>query len=122
MEGGRAKERRGGEGEGGGAHTVHVIKAEKMNKEKHTYPKAADLHRLFLGTLLNLLLLKLPRGSALDSQEKSKTEMISTRLGNSNKIHTCMPEKKGGRIDRGLEREGLEGGAGRGGVGGQRGD
>ena len=44
-----------------------------MNKEKHTYPKAADLHRLFLGTLLNLLLSKLPQGSALDSQEKSKT-------------------------------------------------
>ena len=58
---------------------------------------------------MNLLLLKLPQGSALDSQEKSKTEIISTRLGNSNKIHKCMPEKKGGRIDRGLEREGLEG-------------
>ena len=108
-----------GEGRGGGAHTVHVIKAEKMNKEKHTYPKAADLHRLFLGTLLNLLLLKLPRGSALDSQEKSKTEMISTRLGNSNKIHTCMPEKKGGGVEKG--RAGEEGtgrrGAGRRGAG-----
>ena len=66
--------------------------------------------------------LKLPQGSAVDSQEKSKTEMISTSLGNSNRIHTGMPEKQGGRIDRGLEREGLEGVAGRGGVGGQRGD
>ena len=31
----------------GESHTVHVIKAEEMNKEKHTYPKAADLYCLF---------------------------------------------------------------------------
>ena len=28
-------------------HTLHVIKADKINMEKHTYPKTADLFRLF---------------------------------------------------------------------------
>ena len=34
----------GGAGEGRESHTLHVMKAEEINKEKHTYPKAADLH------------------------------------------------------------------------------
>ena len=37
----------GVKGMGWGSHTVHVIKAEEMNKEKHTYPKAADRRRIF---------------------------------------------------------------------------
>ena len=59
-----------------------------------------------------MLLLILPRGSALHSPEKTTTEMISTRLDNSNKIHPCTAEKKGmvrGYKGEGLEGEGLEG-------------
>ena len=38
--GGRTLEGRGDEGDGGGGtHTLHEIKAEEMNKEKHTYLK-----------------------------------------------------------------------------------
>ena len=38
--GGRAKERRGDKGDGGGGtQKLHEIKAEEMNKEKHTYLK-----------------------------------------------------------------------------------
>ena len=28
-------------------HTIHVIKADKINMEIHTYPIAADFRRLF---------------------------------------------------------------------------
>ena len=44
--------------------------------------------------------------------EKTKTEMISTRPDNSNKIHPSTAEKKGrvrGWNGEGLEGEGLEG-------------
>ena len=46
---------------GGGGHThyIHVIKAKEINKEKHTYPKAADLHGLFEGIALYVFLLLL---------------------------------------------------------------
>ena len=67
-----------------------------------------------------MLLQILPPGSALHSPEKTKTEMISSRLDNSNKIHQSTAEKKGrvrGWNAEGLEGEGLEGrGAGGGGV------
>ena len=33
--------------EGEGGHIQHIIKAEKINKEKHTNPKSADLHGVF---------------------------------------------------------------------------
>ena len=43
----------GAEGEGGKGSlytTVqcHIIKADEIKNEKHTYPKAADLHHIFL--------------------------------------------------------------------------
>ena len=53
----------GQEGDGGG-HTQHTIKAEEINKKNHTYLKAADLHPIFYGATLRLLLLTLPTGSA----------------------------------------------------------
>mgnify|MGYP003683624845 CR=1 FL=1 len=36
-----------GQGKMKGGHTQHIIKKEDINKAKHTYPKAAVLHRLF---------------------------------------------------------------------------
>ena len=46
--------------------------------------------------------------------------MISTKLDNTNKIHKCLPEKKGGRVEGGggLEGEELERGGAEGGDGG----
>ena len=92
-------------GDGGGGHSL--VTTYKQTRKNYTYTKAADLHRLFYGTTLHVLRLTLSRGSALHTPEKAKIEMISTRLDNSNKIHPCTPEKKGGRGAGG-------GGAGRG--------
>ena len=55
--------------------------------------KVADLHRL--------LLLILPWGSVLHSPEKSKTEMISTKVDNSKNFHSCTLSKKGRGTGRG---------------------
>ena len=83
--------------------------------------KADDLHSLFYGTTLDLLLLTLPWGSALHTsfcilRKKAKTEMITTRLDYSNNINPCTIEKKGrGRGLRERARRGGIGGAGRGG-------
>ena len=46
-EDGGAREGRGRGGGGVGGHTQHLINVEDINKEKHTYSKAADLRRLF---------------------------------------------------------------------------
>ena len=39
----RVHEGWGGAGEGRESHSLHVIKAEEINKKKHTYQKASDL-------------------------------------------------------------------------------
>ena len=44
MRGGARGSRGGVKGKVG--HTQHAIKAEEMNKEKHSYMKAADLHNV----------------------------------------------------------------------------
>ena len=80
-------------------------------------------------TALHLLLLTLLGAVLYILQKIAKTEMISTRLDNSNKILPCTPGKKGDRgegkrVDwggggAGLTGEGLEGlNGGRGGAGG----
>ena len=84
-------------GGGGGSHTTY--KKSRGNKLRNIYMKAADLHHLFYGTILHLLLLTLPRGSALHTpfcilRKKAKTEMLSTRLDYSNNIYPCTFEKK----------------------------
>ena len=66
---GRARVLEGGAG-GGVVHIQYINKAEEINKEKFTYMKAADPHRLC--TTLSPLLLTLPWGSALHTTEKSK--------------------------------------------------
>ena len=61
-----------------------------------TYPKGADLCCLFFLHLHLLLLVTLPRDSDVHTPEKATTELIITRLDNSNKIHPCLPKKRGG--------------------------
>ena len=70
MEGGKGSDG-GGWGEVEGDQTLHVIKKEEIDMEKHIYTKAADLHRIFFKKVSRLLLLTLPRGNALYSPEKA---------------------------------------------------
>ena len=56
---------------------------------------------VFLGTNSHLLLLTLPQSSALHSPEKAKTEMISWKVTQLNKIHRWTPEKERGLVDGG---------------------
>ena len=67
------------EQEGGNTNSIHVIKVEKINKEKHSYPRAAVLCLLFKETALRALVLTLPRDSALHNPEKAKRGMISVK-------------------------------------------
>ena len=56
---------------------------------------------VFLGTNSHLLMLTLSWSSALYTPEKAKTEMISWKVTQLNKIHPWTPEKEGGRVDGG---------------------
>ena len=76
---------------GWGSHNI------KINLLERCYWSSSFLLRTTLLVFLPIL----PQGSALHSPEKTKTDMISTRLDCSNKIHPCTAEERKG--------EGLEG-------------
>ena len=128
----RGRVKNGGAGEGGtgggswkgrgwrargrwrGSHITHNQSRRNKQEKSHLH-KSLWSYRLFHGTASHLSLLTHPQGSALNTQEKAKTEMISTRLYI---IHACQKRK-----EVGLKEEGAEGRGTRwGGAGGREGE